>query len=185
MSHDVAVPRELFARLREIDEAIAAQVRTQGCGRCGGRLDVGDYPRKVRGVPEAEEAGWSRRISWCCRWCRQRTTPPSVRFLGRRVYAAPWVVVAAAYDAATRALAVPARTVRRWTAWWRAAFVESILWRDLRARLSPPVDDARLPDSLLSRLPGAVADRVIALLRLVSPLSTTAPPGSRTLRARM
>jgi hypothetical protein len=181
VSHEAVLPGELFARLCAIDEAVAAEVRAGGCGHCGGALDHGDYPRKVRGLPAAQEEAWSRRISWCCRRCRLRTTPPSVRFLGRRVYAAPWVVVAAAYDAATRALGAPARTVRRWSAWWRTAFVATGLWRDVRGRLLPPVDDAALPGSLLARFAGPVVDQVVALLRLVAPLTTSPPRIARAI----
>ena len=69
------------------------------CRYCGGPLHRGDYPRKPRGglSPSAAEA-FGRRFSLCCgrEGCRRRATPPSVRFLGRRVYVGAVVIVASA-----------------------------------------------------------------------------------------
>src|SRR5262249_9270810 len=87
---------KFFRELFRIDEAAVSDAQRDGGRRCRGRLDRADYPRKVRGVPAGLEGQFSRRFSLCCsrQGCRRRLTPPSVRFLGRRVYAAVLVVVA-------------------------------------------------------------------------------------------
>ncbi len=133
MVHGYGADAKWFAMLAEIDEISAERVKAAGCADCGGPLDRADYERKPRGdLGEAADA-FTRRRSFCCRrdGCRHRATPPSVRFLGRKVYAAVIVVVASIVGRA-RALVgvgaprqvedVPVRTVRRWLDWWSVAF---------------------------------------------------------------
>jgi len=123
---------EFFEGLSAIDLAIVARAAEAGCGFCGGPLHRGDYPRKPRGglVAPASE-GLVRRFSLCCgrEGCRKRATPPSMRFLGRRVYVGAAVIAAsvlalaiATASGARRATGIPARTVRRWLRWWRGPF---------------------------------------------------------------
>lgn len=181
---------QFLQSLMALDEAIGEQVQAARCGRCGGRLDRADYARKPRGgtvAPGAE--AWSRRLSLCCarEGCRRRSTPPSVRFLGRRVY--PEVVVVLASLAAlgtdrARALCaatgVPARTVRRWRSWWQGAFLASALWRECQSRMVPAPVATQLPASLLSRFAPSTA--LFDLARLLAPGTTTSvPDGSRFL----
>lgn len=180
--------------LVELDERITEQVRQAGCSRCGGRLDRADYARKPRGGLVAIGAeGWSRRLSLCCsrEGCRRRSTPPSVRFLGRKVYAEV-VVVLACLQAASRerthkpspAQAAPVRTVRRWQTWWRTAFVASTFWCEARARLVAPIDERQLPGSLLARFSARSA--LLDLARFIAPSTTiTVADGSRFLRLAM
>ena len=133
---------------------------------------------------------WSKRLSLCCAQagCRRRSTPPSVRFLGRRVYAEVVVVLASVAALATArasalraATGVPPRTVRRWTRWWRTAFLASALWLDCQARLVPPPSVVALPASLLARFAPTTA--LLDVSRLLAPLTTTSvPDGSRFLR---
>jgi hypothetical protein len=103
-------------------------------------------------------------------------TPPSVRFLGRRVYAA--VVVLAASLSALIASTVPSRTLRRWSEWWRGPFVESVFYRAARARLMPPVETAQLPSSLIERFWDGTPDKaewaLLRALAFVSPLTASA-----------
>lgn len=97
MFHDWIAEDKFFAVLEEGDARAAAAVKAAGCRYCGGRLDRADYPRKPRGGSMAA-AGESRvrRISFCCaqEGCRRRATPPSLVFLGRKVYLGIVVVVA-------------------------------------------------------------------------------------------
>lgn len=89
--------KELPLLLEKIDKDFAEAARAQGCRRCGvGRLHVANIKRQPRGLPEGTE--WDRRLSFCCDQdgCRCRATPPSVRFLGRKVYAGFIVVLLAA-----------------------------------------------------------------------------------------
>ena len=177
-----------------IDECTTAAVQAARCGHCGGRLDRADYPRKPRGgaVALAAEA-WSMRLSLCCsqEGCRRRATPPSVRFLGRKVYAEVVIVLASIAALTTghagalrAATGVPARTVRRWSAWWRTAFVASALWLECCARMLPPPAEDQLPSSLLGRFARSTA--LVDLARFLAPLTTlSVPGGSRFLRFAM
>jgi hypothetical protein len=89
MSHESVLGEEWFARLLEFDRKIAEAVAAEGCRHCGGPLHQGNYERKPRGgqIAEAGEA-FRLRHSLCCgrEGCRKRALPPSLRFLGRRVY---------------------------------------------------------------------------------------------------
>lgn len=187
MVHGFVADAKLCARLVEIDEAVAAEIRSRRCARCGGRLDRGDFPRKPRGG-ELAAAGevFTRRISLCCsaEGCRRRVTPPSVRFLGRRVYLAVVIVLAAAIAGAApvpsaseirRATGIPPRTVARWLSWWRAALISSAAFAVAAARFAPALDASRLPQSLLERFTvGSADDRIVAAMRWLSPWSCAA-----------
>ena len=80
---------EFFAALEAVDASIARRVADARCPVCGGALHVSNYGRKPRGglIAQAGEASVLR-FSLCCEkeGCRKRATPPSLRFLGRRVY---------------------------------------------------------------------------------------------------
>lgn len=196
MWHEVRLPGEFFAKLLEADEKVARQVAEAGCQRCGGRLHRANYVRKPRGaeIAAAGEA-FSLRHSLCCgsRGCRKRALPPSLRFLGRRVYLEAVVLIAATLALVMpelrtlrEATRVPVRTLRRWGRWWKVDFASSSTWIVLRGRLTPPPpQDAMLPKSLLDWLvasrPRATRSEVLALAaRLLAPATTTSvPDGSR------
>jgi len=187
---------EFFEGLVAIDEAIVERAAEEPCRDCGGPLHRGDYPRKPRGGQLAVAAeSFGRRFSLCCgrEGCRHRATPPSVRFLGRRVYVGAVVVVASvialttmAASAIVRATGVPARTTRRWLRWWHGPFTTSRPFVELSARLVPAPGRLQLPVSLLDRL---ATDRALAVTRLLTwlaPITTaSSPDGSRWLRAAM
>jgi hypothetical protein len=187
---------EFFEGLVAIDESIVEQAAREPCRECGGPLYRGDHPRKPRGglLAIAGEA-FSRRFNLCCGrdGCRLRAMPPSVRFLGRRVYlgavvivAAAVVLVAASGAAATRSTGVPARTTRRWLRWWRGPFTASAPFLQLSARLVPAPERQRLPLSLLDRLADVRPAAVAKLLAWLAPVTTTScPDGSRFLRGAM
>jgi hypothetical protein len=150
------------------------------------------------------EAGESvaKRHSLCCgrRGCRRRALPPSLRFLGRRVYLEAVVVLTTVFvqmlgqirEVAART-GVPAWTLRRWRAWWQSGFPRLPVWQELRARfIPPPPEESQLPRSLLARLGwqpsttgSAEPDRPLFLVaRLLAPVTTSSvPDGSRFVRA--
>jgi hypothetical protein len=108
--------------------------------------------------------------------------PPSVRFLGRRVYlGAVVVLVTALQHGATpdrlarlyATLGVSVRTLARWRDWWRETFARSRFWRAARSRLDSPVAEETLPASLLERFAGDETARLVALLRFLAPLTVT------------
>jgi hypothetical protein len=184
MVHGCAADAKLFASLAEMDAIYAEKVRAAGCADCGGPLDRADYERKPRGeLGEAAEA-YARRTSFCCRreGCRHRATPPSLRFLGRRVYVAVLVVVASVLGreaelvgrgAPRRIVGVPTRTVRRWLTWWSVTFVLTKFWAEAKGLFATPPDEGALPSSALDRLGGGNAPGISRLLRLIAPVTTT------------
>ena len=97
MFGEIELGREFFDGLTAFDAGITAKVAAEGCRHCGGPLHRGDYGRKPRGglLGVAGES-LLRRFSLCCgrEGCRRRATPPSVRFLGRRVYLGGVVILA-------------------------------------------------------------------------------------------
>jgi hypothetical protein len=168
--------------LLKFDNDSADELRHMGC-HCGGKLHSARYRRKPRGLPaglDAETFGW--RFSFCCAvdGCRERATPPSVRFFGPRVYLAPMVVLISAmlYGATDTRMArlshlfgVSRRTVARWRLWWRTTFMQSRFWSGARAAFMPPLDPDRLPASLLERFTGSDAQRLLAILRFLGPIT--------------
>ncbi len=187
---------EFFEGLTAIDRAIVERAAQEPCRDCGGRLHRGDYPRKPRGGDMAAAAeAFGRRFSLCCGrdGCRHRATPPSVRFLGRRVYVGAVVIVASAVAVTTmaaiavvRATGVPARTTRRWLRWWRGQFTMSSPFAELSGRLVPAPERRWLPLSLLDRLAGDPPVRVARLLTWLATITTTSSPdGSRWVRGVM
>jgi len=91
----------LWHALFLLDGDIAEQVRHQGCPHCAGKLYVANYPRKPRGVKrQILGPHYTQRFSFCCSVCHKRTTPPSVRFLGRKVYLGAFITLISAAGAA-------------------------------------------------------------------------------------
>lgn len=168
--------------LLAIDDDIAAGCRAAGCGRCGGVLHSARFRRKPRGCPAGLDEAYDQRFSFCCAVpdCRKRATPPSLRFLGRKVYLATVVtlvsamqhgVTAARLRRLSEVLGIDRRTVARWRQWWLAAFVAGPFWRIAAAAFMPPVDTRALPASLLERFSGAAEARLLALLHFLAPLT--------------
>jgi hypothetical protein len=196
MFDEIELGREFFEWLSAIDSAIVASVAAEACPLCGGPLHRGDFARKPRGgvIASAAEA-FTRRFSLCCgrEGCRKRATPPSVRFLGRRVYVGAAVIVASVMAlvattarAIRAATGIPARTTRRWLRWWHGSFTTTRVFIQIAARLVPAVSRRTLPSSLLERLEGEPSARVATLLAWLAPLTTTSmPDGSRFVRGAM
>ena len=176
----------LYRLLFRIDEYLAAEAKAKGCP-CGGRLHSARYPRKARGVPADLEGDFGYRFSFCCaeEGCRQRMTPPSFRFLGRKVFVSVAVVLVTVlrHGPTPKRIAqlhelvgVSARTIYRWRSWWQETFVQTPFWKAARGLLRLPIDQSSLPLSLLESFPVNKAKRkLLRTLRFICPL-TTAPP---------
>jgi len=169
----------LYDHLLRIDRELAQRARNDGCPRCDGCLHSADYPRKPRGGRPLLDAVYHLRLSFCCALCRKRLTPPSVRFLGRRVFYGAVVVLSCQQTLTSerikslaKQLGVDRRTLRRWCRWWRQALVQLPWWQLAQGRFSPVLDHAQLPGSLVARFSGALEDQLVAVLRFLSPLST-------------
>lgn len=180
MCHALLQDPAFFRFLQRIDEEFAAETRLGRCRRCAGALHSADYPRKPRGCPASVIEDYSSRFSFTCGRCQKRATPASVRFLGRRVYlAVVLMLVSPRGGAKARALCelftIPQRTLERWRAWWTQDFSRTPFWQSMRERFAVPLETTQLPQSLLARFDtGIAANRMMQLLRFVSPLSTRA-----------
>ncbi len=169
---------QLYQLLDIVDVDLLQQAREKGCLLCGGRLHRSDYDRKPRGGPQ-----WELRFSLCCaeEGCRRRHTPPSVRFMGRRVYAGLVVVLVSAMihglkpervKVLREALKIDRRTLERWRQWWLGIFVDSSFWREARARFMPPLCQKTLPLSLCVSFEVERRDRLLDLLKFLTPITT-------------
>jgi len=170
--------QEVYQLLEKVDGDLVEEARQHGCIHCRGKLFRSDYERKPRGGPQ-----WDMRFSLCCgsEGCRRRNTPPSVRFMGRRVYAGLVVVLVSAMTHGLKpervqrlreALGIDRRTLERWRQWWLGLFVNSAFWREARARFMPPVDHRTMPLSLCLGFEVQARERLVDLLRFLAPITT-------------
>ena len=176
----------LFKLLEKVDWEIAQEAKEGGCEHCGEKkLHRGDYRRKPRGGPK-----WDKRHSFNCagKDCRKRKTPPSVRFLGRKVYVGVVVVLVSAMmhgvkphrvERLRQQLGIDERTLKRWRAWWLENFVESGFWKGARGLFMPGLDGKVMPLSLVE----AFGVNRAGLLKLMEFLSPITVPGRRGVRA--
>ena len=180
----------LFEMLLRCDEELAAAARAAGCP-CGGVLHSARYPRKPRGALGKLPDGYDRRDSFCCaeEGCRRRTTPASLRYLGRKVYLGVVVTLVTAMKHGVtdrrgaelrRAVGASRETLARWRAWWKAVFVATPFWQVARGLLSPPVSVGELPASLLERFAGqGNVEGVVRMLDFIKPVTTATASGGR------
>lgn len=195
MCHAFLIDSRFYRFLSEIDQDLAAEVQAGGCPYCAGVLHSARYPRKPRGLRFALDESYQTRLSFCCarEGCRRRSTPPSVRFLGRKVYLSVIVILIAALEHGLspkrrqwliETLDIWPQTLSRWRKWWRERFPASRCWQSARGHFMPPVDCARLPGALLGRLTGEdLTQRLCQLLHLLIPITT--PSWSGCLRGRI
>lgn len=173
----------LYQILQRFDDDLAAEQRAGGCPRCGGVLHSARYPRKPRGLVGRLSLEYERRRSFCCarRDCRKRATPPSLRFLGRKVYLGAVVVLIAALRCGPtparmryleQLVGVSRRTVARWRRWWCEELFDTPFWRAASGALMPPLQRSELPASLLERFTGSALERLLGLLRFIAPITT-------------
>jgi hypothetical protein len=178
----VLADAKFHEQLLVFDRDLAASVRAARCWLCGGALHSASYDRKPRGCPGGLGQEYAERFSFCCAvdGCRKRTTPPSLRFLGRKVYLATVVTLISAMLLGTtparlaRLSTVPGidrRTLARWHTWWRSTFTDSRFAAIAKAALVPPLNIAGLPVSLLDRFAGDIEQKLTALLRFLGPLT--------------
>jgi hypothetical protein len=114
----------------------------------------------------------------------KRVTPPSVRFLGRKVYLGVVVILISAMRQGpsprrvrelSSAFGVDTATITRWQAFWRDHVPKTPFWKVARARLAPIVEITALPLSLVEAF-GRTNDPYqdwVKLLRFLSPLTVS------------
>jgi hypothetical protein len=185
MYHDLPRHASFWLFLFSIDQDLADSARMEGC-LCGGRLHCARYPRKPRGGPDDLPEQYRYRLSFCCDRddCRKRMTPPSVRFLGRKVYLGAVVILVAAMRQGpsprrvrelSRLFGADRRTIARWQVFWREHFPQTAFWKVARGRLVPAVKIVVLPRSLLEAflLTGDPCQDWGRLLQFLSPVTIT------------
>lgn len=182
MSHSSFGSSKFHKLLFLFDQDLASKAREDGCPYCGGKLHVANYPRHPRGIRCTEHEQANLRYSLCCgcEGCRRRVTPPSVRFLGRKVYSGATVVLVTAMRCGDTKWAlnrikalfgVGNRTVQRWRNWWQQCFPKTIFWTIAKGYLSEPIQETSLPASLLDRFQGVnLESRIFATLRFLTML---------------
>jgi hypothetical protein len=184
MYHDLPRDARFWQFLFSVDEDLARATKSRGCS-CGGRLHGANYPRKPRGAGELPEV-YDTRLSFCCDrdGCRKRSTPPSVRFLGRKVYLGAIVILVAAMRQGpsprrvrelTELFGADRRTIARWQIFWREHFPQTPFWKTARGRFVRLVL-ADLPHALLEAFAHQAADareQWQQLLEFLSPITIT------------
>jgi hypothetical protein len=159
MYHELPRAARFWSVLSAIDRDLAETTRMNACP-CGGRLHSANYLRKPRGTPAQLPEHERKRLSFCCDrdGCRKRVTPPSVRFLGPKVYLGVIVILISALrqgptprrvrELSTR-FGADDRTIARWQVFWREHFPQTPFWKIARGLFVPAVEIASLPYSLL------------------------------------
>lgn len=194
MCHRFLHDARFWLALLRIDQDIAEETREGSCPRCGGSLHRADYERKPRGVDtEALPVEFRYRLSFCCgrEGCRKRSTPPSVRFLGPKVYLGAVVVLVTAMRQGptpsgmrklTELFGADRRTIARWQGFWKDLFPATRFWAAWKGHFMPPPEEATLPQSLLERVEGqSLEERLRRVLRFLAPITTIR--GGLTLKA--
>ncbi|MBM3747474.1 MAG: hypothetical protein FJW34_16940 [Acidobacteria bacterium] len=184
MHDDLLRDVDFWQFLLGIDREFAQNARKNGCS-CGGRLHAGNYLRKPRGGPDGLPEECCLRLSFCCceEGCRKRLTPPSVRFLGPKVYLLSVIFLAAAMrqgpsPRTMRELCTlfgaDRRTIARWQLLWQEHFPQTRFWKVERARLPHPNEATLLPRALMVAFfisPDAPRDDWVRLLCFLAPIT--------------
>ena len=175
--------KRLYQFLEKIDGQMAEAVRAEGCLICQSKVHGASYVRKPRGGPTEVVARWDKRAIFCCEkdGCRKRHTPPSVRFLGRKVYLGIVVALVAAMmhgpngrrvSQLHEALGIDPRTLEHWRQWWKELFVRTPFWKAQRSRFMPVLDETVMPFCLVEAFGTDNRAGVIKLMEFLSPITT-------------
>lgn len=159
MYHELPRDASFWTFLLSVDQDLAESARQKKCP-CGGRLHRANYPRKPRGGGEDLPQAYDFRLSFCCEreGCRKRVTPPSVRFLGRKVYLGAIVILVAAMRQGpsprrvrelSRLFGADRHTIARWRVFWSEHFPQTPFWKAARGRLATAVEAVALPLALV------------------------------------
>ena len=180
------VTAKYFKKLYWDDEGEAKQTKKKGCPLCKGKLHDAHYQRKPRGIVGHLEDKYKRCFCYCCSVCRHRVRPPSLRFLGAKVYCSAVVLLrsadpsklSASVREALTSVVVCRQTVARWQKWWQEDVPKTSFWFGRVAIRMPPIKPAEMPDSLISRYHA----RVRKLLDFIVPLADSLRSAKREAR---
>jgi len=181
MSHKFLFDSTFHSFLIAIDRELSEVVRQKGCP-CGGSLHRANYPRSPFGLLPKYRKSYEERFSFCCNDCRRRTTPPSVRYFGRRWYPAPLLLLISALMLSINehslnqikrhfGIMVSESTWKRWRRWWREVFVETAFWKHARGLIPEPKKPVTMARRMLSSFQGTIDNRMLLLLKFISPIT--------------
>ncbi len=151
-----------FHLLYRIDIDLAKKIQLKGCPFCDGPLHHANYPRQPRGEMCNLPDEYLICFSFCCgkKECRRRTKPPSCRFMERKVYWAPAILIVMTLkqnrsDSKSarkliETLEISWQTLKRWTEFYREVFPNCTLWQRFRERVSPSVRKNEAPSGLVN-----------------------------------
>ncbi len=181
MYHPLLTDARFHNSLFDLDRLIAEQVRQSQCPLCFGNLNQSNFPRKPRGVPEDTDPDYHIRFSLCCSTdgCRKRFTPPSMRFLSRKVYSSVVIILIFLLKPETDESRLEAintllgttlsvETLRRWRHFWTKDVPQTQTWKRLAFS---SVHAQNLPVSLLALFETTVEQALIMGLKLILPLT--------------
>jgi hypothetical protein len=148
---------------------------------CFGNLNQSNYPRKPRGVPEGTHPDYHIRFSLCCstEGCRKRFTPPSMRFLSRKVYSSVVILLIFLFKPETDesrieqintllGTTLSVETLRRWRHFWTKDVPQTHTWKRLPVHRILSQD---LPISLLALFQETGKQSLLMGLKLILPLT--------------
>lgn len=176
-----------YNRLLEIDRLIASQVKEKGCPHCQGKLNQSHFLRAPRGIPENTATDYRIRFSYCCaqEGCRKRLTPPSMRFLSRKVYSSVIIFVIFYFNVPSDEARIDklhalldnigsvenlsVETIRRWRHYWTRILPDTHTWKCSTFHRSL---SKTLPVSLLHQFQGHLKQQLQKSLQWLLPLTS-------------
>lgn len=173
--------------LFEADKLIAEKFHFSKCKyeTCSGVYHQSNYTRKPRGISPEADKYFAFRFSFCCSLCRLRFTCKSVRFLGRKVYPAHFIMVILnpqAEEIHKKLLPLPPQTIssltiRRWFSWWHLTVPQSSVWKTLVGLVVANIKKIFLPIFLMELFLEKHSDfkkSLFNILEFISPISIPA-----------
>jgi hypothetical protein len=182
MLHKFLLNTTFHSFLLSIDQELFEKIKKTGCA-CGGKLHQANYPRSPLGIPSPLRSHYEERFGLCCNVCRKRTTPPSVRFFGRRWYPAALLVLISALTLGINerrlnqvrhhfGITVSESTWKRWRKWWRQSFEATAFWQQAKCFALKAIETKTLfPRALFVLFQGTIEEKMRLLLRFLSPLT--------------
>ena len=151
----------LYKLLLRIDCEFSDSVKNQGCQFCNGTLHQANYPRQPRGPFNSIPEEYQIRHSLCCSSenCRKRNLPPSCRFMGRKVYFWPVILIVMtlrqnrenSYSAGKlmRLFNISRNTLKRWFTFFKECFPLLPNWQRIRGLIPANISNNEIPGGLL------------------------------------
>lgn len=182
MYHYLLTDARFYNSLLDLDRQIAGQFRERACPFCQGNLNQSHFLRKPRGVPKNTDPDYPVRFSYCCAedGCRKRITPPSMRFLSRKVYSSVILFLIFLFNSksdearmdklnALLGTTLSVETIRRWRHYWTQVVPDTHTWK--RSPFHQVLSET-LPASLLALFQGDLKQQLQRGLQWLLPLTS-------------